>query len=232
MTNELWVFDAGITNYPDARRLQQTIARLRRSSLDNDVLILTEHTPTITLGRSASPSNLLASTDSLKQLGVEVFESDRGGDVTFHGPGQVVGYPIIDLHNDLHCGNVHQYLRSLEEVIIVAIRSFGLEGGRVPGLTGVWIDPDEASGRKLAAMGIKVSHWITQHGFALNTNIDLEYFDLIVACGIADRGVTSMAHELGHNVDASKVSNALCLSMQQVFNYSLVRWVTLEELSD
>ncbi len=224
--------DAGVTDYEEARALQETIATRRRTTLNNDVMILNEHPPTITLGRMAVPNHLLATGDELAERGVKVLNTDRGGDITFHGPGQVVGYPIIDLRNSLNGGDVHQYLRNLEEAIIRALESFGLSSGRLAGFTGVWVEPDSASARKIAAMGIKVSHWITQHGFALNANTDLDFFNLIVPCGIANHGVTSIARELGCAVNIQDVHAALCNTMQNTFGYSLVRWMKREDLQE
>jgi lipoyl(octanoyl) transferase len=154
---------------------------------------------------------VLATPERLAELGVEVHETGRGGDVTYHGPGQVVGYPIVDLKPD-RC-DVHAYVRDLEEVMIRAARSFGIEAGRVAGLTGIWVGAD-----KLAAIGVRISRWITSHGFAFNVNTDLSHFNLIVPCGITDRGVTSLQRLLGHPVPTAEVEDALIAAFRDVFS--------------
>ncbi len=230
MSKEILLIDAGVTGYAECRDLQTSIAQQVTAGGRNDALIFTEHTPTITLGRTASLLNLLASQEALANLGVAVVESDRGGDITFHGPGQIVGYPIINLRNDRHSCDIHKYLRHLEEVIILGIHPFGLQAGRVPGLTGVWIDNTHQSTRKIAALGLKVSKWVTQHGFALNVNTDMDFFKLIIPCGISDHGVTSMCSELGVQVSIDDVRASLVKSFQLVFGYDTVKIVHAADL--
>ena len=168
------------------------------------VLLLVEHPPVYTLGKSGNASNLLLSEAALATRGAQFFPVDRGGDITFHGPGQLVGYPLLDL--DFFFNDIHRYMRLLEEVIIDTCAAYGLDAGRVPGRTGVWIGPDDAGPeRKICAMGIRCSRWVTMHGFALNLNTDLSFFSHIVPCGIDDRGVTSLAAEQGHPVDEAAV---------------------------
>jgi len=188
--------------YAETLHLQRAIARARiEGSLSHDVLLLVEHPPVITLGRSSSKDHLVAPEALLAARGVERFDVDRGGDVTFHGPGQLVGYPIIDLKK--HRQDLHWYLRQLEEVLIRAVGTFGLDATRNPGYTGVWV---RGGKHKLASIGVHARDWVTWHGFALNVTTDLSYFDLIVPCGISGVEMTSVERELSDNGTASSVS--------------------------
>jgi len=209
----------GRVEYGEALELQRTLVEARRSGKIGDTLLLLEHPPVITLGARSrgARTNVVASGDALQAAGVAVHETGRGGDVTYHGPGQLVGYPIFDLRPDRQ--DVHQYVRDLEEVLIRAIARFGVEGVRVPGLSGVWVG---AEGReaKVAAIGVRISRWITSHGFALNVTTDLTHFQLIVPCGIADRGVTSLEHLTGHAVPLADAEDAIVDAMRQVFRDS------------
>jgi len=209
----------GRVEYGEALELQRTLVEARRSGKIGDTLLLLEHPPVITLGARSrgARTNVVASGDALQAAGVAVHETGRGGDVTYHGPGQLVGYPILDLRPDRQ--DVHQYVRDLEEVLIRAIARFGVEGVRVPGLSGVWVG---AEGReaKVAAIGVRISRWITSHGFALNVTTDLTHFQLIVPCGIADRGVTSLEHLTGHAVPLADAEDAIVDAMRQVFRDS------------
>jgi lipoyl(octanoyl) transferase len=192
--SELLVVDLGTLPYAIALELQRDVARRRISGeIAEDVLILVEHPPVVTLGRTAKGANLIASPELLASQGVELFEVERGGDITFHGPGQLVGYPIIDLKR--HRKDLHWYLRQVEQALIEAIAEFGLVGARVEQYTGVWI-PASPVPRKLASIGVHARDWVTWHGFALNVNTDLRYFGLIVPCGISDVTMTSVAREL------------------------------------
>ena len=196
----LWVVDLGRCAYGDALELQRAVARARiTGEVAEDVLLLVEHPPVVTLGRSRrSASHLVASPEVLAARGVELFEVERGGDVTFHGPGQLVGYPILDLKR--HKQDLHWYLRQVEEALIVALARHGLRADREPTYTGVWLgdEPDVAGGRrKIASIGVHARDWVTWHGFALNVDTDLSYFDLMVPCGIAGVTMTSMRRELG-----------------------------------
>ncbi|MBV69757.1 MAG: octanoyltransferase [Myxococcales bacterium] len=188
------------TPYREGLALQKDLAEKRKQGLIEDTLLLLEHDPVITLGRNTGQASLLASPVLLESRGVDLVESDRGGDATFHGPGQVVGYPIIDLRPDRK--DIRRYVRSIEAVMIGTLAHFGVQAeGRVD-TPGVWLsDPD----RKIGAIGARVSRWVTHHGFALNVNTDLSFFDLIIPCGIRDKGVTSMARELGRTVSISDV---------------------------
>ena len=207
----------GVVSYDTAVELQKNLVEERRAGRIGDTLLLLEHPPVITLGvrTRGGSSNIRASASRLDEAGVVVRESGRGGDVTFHGPGQLVGYPIFDLKPD-RC-DVHQYVRDLESALIAALREFGIEGRRVQGLTGVWAGP---AGReeKVAAIGIRISRWITSHGFALNVSADLSYFDLIVPCGIADRTVTSIEQLIGRPVPMPEVEDAVIRGIQGVFH--------------
>ncbi len=186
----LLVADLGRRPYGDVLELQRRLCRARQAGeTTEDLLLFVEHDPVVTLGRGTRATSLPLSTDVIRQRGVEVFEVERGGDVTYHGPGQLVGYPIFDLTH--HRQDLHWYLRAVEEALIEALGTLGIAAGRTPGLTGVW-----TGGRKIASIGIHVKQWVTFHGFALNVTTDLEHFDLIVPCGIEDVTMTSLAQEL------------------------------------
>lgn len=193
---QLLVSDLGTMPYADALALQRAVARARiGGEIGEDLLLLVEHPPVVTLGRSSKERHLLASPALLAARGVELFEVERGGDVTYHGPGQLVGYPIIDLKR--HKQDLHWYLRQVEEALIRAVAPLGITGERSAGYTGVW-----TQGRKLASIGVHARDWVTWHGFALNVTTDLSYFGLIVPCGIAAVEMTSVARELGTLEDA------------------------------
>jgi len=204
----------GRIGYAEAFDLQQRLVEERKRGAIPDQLLLLEHPHTITLGRNGRMENLLAGEPALRAAGIVFHASDRGGDITYHGPGQLVGYPILDLKPD-RC-DVHRYVRDLEEVLISAVGCFGLTGHRLPGLSGVWVG---SPGReaKLAAVGVRISRWVTSHGFALNVNTNLEHFGTIVPCGISDRGVTSLERLLGHSVPLSDVEDAVLESFRSVF---------------
>ena len=214
---ELEVRRLGIVSYADALELQTQLVEDRKAGRISDQLLLLEHPPVITLGVKArnDRSNILASPATLEDAGVEVFETGRGGDVTYHGPGQLVGYPILDLKPD-RC-DVHRYVRDLEEVMIHTAASFGVTATRVPGLTGAWVGPG-----KLAAIGVRIARWVTSHGFAFNVTTNLGHFDFIVPCGISDRGVTSLETLLGRTVPMVEVEDAAIHGFEQVFNRSAV----------
>ena len=195
--SELLVIDLGLRDYAEALSFQRDLAAARLAGrVAQDVLMLVEHPPVITLGRSAKAAHLLASPEALAARGVALHEVERGGDVTFHGPGQLVGYPILDLTG--HKQDLHWYLRQVEEVLIRAVGTLGIPAERNPGKTGIW-----TGGRKLASIGVHARQWVTWHGFALNVTTDLGYFDLMVPCGIADVQMTSVARELGDRADAT-----------------------------
>jgi lipoyl(octanoyl) transferase len=207
----------GQLDYQAGLELQKKLVDDRRAGRIGDTLLLLQHPPVITLGvrTRRGPSNIVASSERLVAEGVTVFETGRGGDVTYHGPGQLVGYPIFDLRPDRQ--DVHRYVRDLEEALIRAVRVFGVEAGRVKGLTGVWVGP-RGREEKLAAIGVRISRWITSHGFALNVGTDLKHFELIVPCGITDRGVTSLERLLGRPVPMSEVESAVAEGVGGVFH--------------
>jgi lipoyl(octanoyl) transferase len=230
------VLQLGTIDYATGLKLQQRLVELRKEGRVGDVLLLLEHTPVITLGRNAKEKNILASPETLVGRGVEAFETDRGGDVTFHGPGQIVGYPIFDLRGfALPDGKrktlgAVDYVRRLEEVLIRTCADYRIPTKRVRGLTGVWTEVETGDEAKIAAIGVHISHFITSHGFALNVNTDLSYFDLIIPCGITEKPVTSMKKELGKGVKATAVAESLSRNFGTVFQ-SQMQWLeTLDAL--
>jgi lipoyl(octanoyl) transferase len=249
------VLQLGTLDYATALRLQQRLVELRKNGQIGDTLLLLEHTPVITLGRNARRKNILASQGLLTERGVEVLECDRGGDVTFHGPGQLVGYPIFDLRafpsdnpNRNSLGAV-EYVRRLEEVLIITCADFGIPAQRISGLTGVWTSSQDLSSRaefrgpevlagrasveqdaKIAAIGIHISRGVTSHGFALNVSTDLSYFDLIVPCGIQNKSVTSIHKELVRSVPFADVANSVARNFGAVFHSQILWMDTLDAL--
>jgi lipoyl(octanoyl) transferase len=201
--------------YGEALELQRALVDERRRNDIDDQLIFVEHPHVLTLGvrGDGGRSHVLATSEALAARGIEVHETGRGGDVTYHGPGQVVGYPIVDLKPD-RC-DVHRYVRDLEEVLIGTAADYEIEAGRIEGLTGVWV-----GGEKLAAIGVRIARWVTSHGFALNVTTDLDCFRLIVPCGIADRGVTSLSRLLGRTVDLDEVQDRIVTHFCRVFERS------------
>jgi len=254
------VLQLGTFDYSTALRLQQKLVELRKEGSIGDVLLLLEHTPVITLGRNAKAANVLASPEQLAKGGVEVFECDRGGDVTFHGPGQLVGYPIFALRG-FSSGDgkrktlgAVEFVRRLEEVLIRTCADFGIATKRVPGLTGVWASPTKLGGStrhvgtatpggpvepeapsnnesaKIAAIGVHISRGVTTHGFALNVNTDLDYFNLIIPCGINSKPVTSVAKELGNPLSLEEVADSVSRNFGTVFNSQILWLETLDAL--
>jgi len=252
----------GTVDYATGLALQQQLVALRKEEKIGDVLLLLEHKPVITLGRNAKAANVVASPEFLKQRGVELFECDRGGDVTFHGPGQIVGYPIFDLHGFAAPNGkrktlgVIEFVRRLEDVLMRTCADFAIPTKRVQGLTGVWTDAGNSDARvgtgvfarpverssteelttskhaeaKLAAIGVHISRFVTSHGFALNVNTDLSYFNLIIPCGITSKPVTSMQNELGKELDLNAVAESISRNFGVIFQ-SQILWVdTLDAL--
>ncbi len=223
MPRDLKVINLGIEPYKTIWDYQYRLFDLRLKNQISDVLILLEHNHVFTLGKTAKLEHLLLNPRQLKDEGIELFEIDRGGDITYHGPGQIVGYPIIkldELYKDLH-----KYLRNLEEVIIQTLGEFNVEGYRIPGLTGVWVNDE-----KIAAIGIKVSRWITMHGFAFNVNTVLDYFQKIIPCGIKDKGVTSLQKILNRKISIDDVKQILIQKFMQVFNYEIFEeYISIEK---
>lgn len=204
-----------------AARLAETTAGKTGILPTTHHLLFVEHDPVYTLGKSGKESHVLISEEQRAEKGIEYFHINRGGDITFHGPQQLVGYPILDLEK--FRTDLGWYLRNLEEVIILTIAEYGLKGDRSPGETGVWLDPDrKGKERKICAMGIKCSRWITMHGFAFNINTDLSYFDFIVPCGIENKQVTSLQKELGREVDFEEVKRKVKLNFEKVFGCRLI----------
>lgn len=259
ITMQLLLADLGTMAYAEALDLQRMAARARISGeLPHDLLILVEHTPVVTLGRNAKPANLTVSREALAAQGVDLFEVERGGDVTFHGPGQLVGYPIFDLKG--HRQDLHWYLRALEEALIGVLGARGIDGFRSPGQTGVWTDgpvtlaggpvgpvghprgeaegpkalpraSGARSGRKVASIGVHAREWVTWHGFALNVSTSLHYFDLMVPCGIPGVRMTSMAAELGVPVPIEPLKAELVASVSAVFGFGEVRITDRSQLA-
>lgn len=213
----LTVRRAGTVRYGDALEMQAELVRQRRADEAPDTLLLLEHPHVITLGSGSHEEHVLVSPEERAARGIELWETGRGGDVTYHGPGQLVGYPILKLEEGRR--DLHRYLRDLEEALIGVLAAFGLEGGRKEGLTGVWV-----GGRKLAAIGVRVSSgWITSHGFALNVNTDLALFGTIVPCGIRDHDVGSISGELGRPVAMEEVEREVVAAFERVFGRE-ARW--------
>jgi lipoyl(octanoyl) transferase len=261
------VLQFGALDYATGLRLQQRLVELRKEDRIGDVLLLLEHTPVITLGRNAKQKNIVASPELLAQRGVEVFECDRGGDVTFHGPGQLVGYPIFDLRaiatpdGKRKTLGAIDYVRRLEEVLIRTCADYGIPTTRICGLTGVWTNPIPMSSRaqqdnslancpaesrdlafpsgvdqeadseaKIAAIGVHISRAVTSHGFALNVNTDLDYFNLIIPCGITTKPVTSMAKELGRKLSLDEVAHSISRNFGTVFGSQMLWLENLDAL--
>jgi lipoyl(octanoyl) transferase len=196
--------------YARGLELQERLVADRQAGRIPDQLLLLEHDPVFTLGRNARAANVLLPAEALRERGFEVFETGRGGDVTYHGPGQVVGYPILALAPDRR--DVHRYVRNLEEVMMRTCADYGLEASRVEGLTGTWLGDE-----KIGAIGVRIARWVTSHGFAFNVGTDLAAFDLIVPCGIRERGVTSLERRLGHPVPLDEVMDRLAAHFAAVF---------------
>ena len=212
------IIDLGMIGYAEAWALQKRLVAARKANAIEDVLLLCEHPHVITLGRNGKREHLLASEHVLKQKGVELHATDRGGDITYHGPGQIVGYPILNLGAIRR--DVVWYVRMLEEAMIRATREFGVDAVREEGKTGIWVRA-ESSEEKLAAIGVHISRWVTSHGFAYNVSTDLRFFDLIVPCGIADRKATSLEKILGRSMEHKEVAPHLVKRFGEVFGLEM-----------
>lgn len=212
------IIDLGLIGYAEACALQKRVVAARKAGAIEDVLLLCEHPPVITLGRSGKRENLLASEDVLRQKGVVFHATDRGGDVTYHGPGQIVGYPILNLGAIRR--DVVWYVRMLEEAMIRATAEFGISAERVAGKTGIWVRAGSTED-KLAAIGVHISRWVTSHGFAYNVSTDLRNFDLIVPCGIADRKATSLEKLLGRQVEEKEVASRIASHLGEVLGLEM-----------
>ncbi|MEN9951794.1 MAG: hypothetical protein RLZZ520_62 [Bacteroidota bacterium] len=232
MRQEVVFKDLGIVEYGEAWQYQESLLkasttiksqRVKGETTDETVhhLLFCEHPPVYTLGKSGDEAHVLISKEELAKRNIGYYPTNRGGDITFHGPGQVVGYPILDLEK--YYTDIGKYLRSLEEVIIRVLALYGLKGDRSPGETGVWLDPDnKMKARKICAMGVRCSRWVTMHGFALNVNTNLDYFTMIVPCGIPDKQVTSLEKELGHALDMETVKQQIKEKFAEVFESNLI----------
>lgn len=241
MKQQVQFRDLGNMRYKDAWDFQENIlqenvsikTRLREMQDSGEIdqlaeqpqtsheLLFVEHPPVFTLGKSGDMGNVLMSEEHLAKLGIDFFKINRGGDITFHGPGQLVGYPIFDLEK--FYTDIGKYLRNIEEVIILTLSEYGLQGERSAGETGVWLDPDKKGReRKICAIGVRTSRWITMHGFALNVNTDLNYFNMIVPCGIQGKQVTSLQKELGREVDMEEVKEKVKRNFERVFEVEMV----------
>jgi lipoyl(octanoyl) transferase len=206
----------GVITYSDGLALQAELVQQRRAGTIPDTLLLLQHPHVVTVGvKKDGRAHILATPERLESLGVEVFDTGRGGDVTYHGPGQIVAYPILDLNPDRR--DVHRYVRDLEEVMIRVCKAYGIDAGRLAGLTGAWITHPTRGPEKVGAIGVRISRWVTSHGLALNVTTDLSFFDLIVPCGIADHGVTSLQRVADRPVELAQVAVQLASELGRVF---------------
>lgn len=231
MLPEVEFTDLGLIDYKEAWDLQESLfngtiqdkIRIRNGEtniLTKNYLLFCQHPHVYTLGKSGSEENLLLDDKGLEEHHATYYKINRGGDITYHGPGQLVAYPIFDL--DQFFTDIHKYMRFLEEAVIQTLKEFGIESGRYEGLTGVWIEPDTPRARKICAMGVKSSRWVTMHGIGFNINSDLSYFSHIIPCGIDDKAVTSMQQELGHPVPFEEVTVVLKQKLADQFHYTYV----------
>ncbi|TCC93394.1 lipoyl(octanoyl) transferase LipB [Pedobacter frigiditerrae] len=231
MNKEVEFIDWGLTDYQDAWNRQEeiltkTVAIKSKNRTENltletpNYLIFNEHPHVYTLGKSGHPENLLLDEQGLIEKKATYYKINRGGDITYHGPGQIVGYPILDLDNFFT--DIHLYLRTLEEAVILTLADYDITAGRYEGYTGVWLDADNGKARKICAMGVRCSRWVTMHGFAFNVNVDLDYFKNIVPCGIDDKDVTSMQRELGRALDMEEVKGKLKNHIAELFRMQLI----------
>ena len=230
MNKKVEFIDWGLIDYEQAwadqeKLFQDTVALKTQNRTNNttletpNYLVFCEHPHVYTLGKSGHPENLLLDEKGLAEKHATYYKINRGGDITYHGPGQLVGYPILDLDNFFT--DIHLYLRTLEEAVILTMKDYGIEAGRYPGFTGVWLDADNEKARKICALGVRCSRWVTMHGFAFNVNADLDYFKNIIPCGIDDKAVTSMQHELGHALDMDEVKGKLKGHIAELFQMEI-----------
>ncbi|WP_343531104.1 lipoyl(octanoyl) transferase LipB [Pedobacter sp.] len=230
MNKEVKFIDLGLIDYQEAwdkqeQIFEQTVALKVKNRTENtqeatpNFLVFCEHPHVYTLGKSGHPENLLLDEQGLKEKQATYYKINRGGDITYHGPGQIVGYPILDLDNFFT--DIHLYLRTLEEAVILTLADYGITAGRYEGYTGVWLDADNEKARKICAMGVRCSRWVTMHGFAFNVNANLDYFKNIVPCGIDDKDVTSMQRELGRALDMDEVKDKLKGHIAELFEMQI-----------
>ena len=234
MNRDIVLHDLGLLDYQQAVDYQTKIfnkiidQKLKnRKSVNKEItqnhLIFVEHPNVYTLGKSGDINNLLLSKEDLEKKEIQFFNTNRGGDITCHGPGQIVCYPILDLDNFF--SDIHKYLRYLEEVVIQTLNEFGIKSERSPDETGVWIEPKQISARKICAMGVKASRWVTMHGFALNVDNDLSYFKNIIPCGISNKSVTSITNEIANQVDKSAVKEKIIKNFENIFSAKLINGI-------
>jgi lipoyl(octanoyl) transferase len=234
MNRDIVLHDLGLLDYQKAVEYQTKIfnkiidQKLKnRKSVNKEItqnhLIFVEHPNVYTLGKSGDINNLLLSKEDLEKKGIQFFNTNRGGDITCHGPGQIVCYPILDLDNFF--SDIHKYLRYLEEVVIQTLNEFGIKSERSPDETGVWIEPKQISARKICAMGVKASRWVTMHGFALNVDNDLSYFENIIPCGISNKSVTSITNEIANQVDKYDVKEKIIKNFENIFSAKLINGI-------
>lgn len=224
---ETKVIDLGLIDYQQAWDYQTSLfdsilevktnnRLLPKQKPTQNFLVFCEHTPVFTLGKSGDENNILINKEELASLKATYVHTNRGGDITYHGPGQIVVYPVLDLENFFT--DIHRYMRTLEEGVIQTLRDFSVEAGRIPGLTGVWIEAENSKARKICALGVKTSRWVTMHGLALNVNTDIQYFDFIVPCGISGKAVTSLERELGQSQNLISVKKTLQNKLVTLFD--------------
>jgi lipoyl(octanoyl) transferase len=223
--NSVWLVNLDTVPYADALALQHRIVEARKRGALHDTLLLLEHPPVFTLGRNANDSHIIVSPDFLKQNGIDVFRVERGGDVTYHGPGQLVGYPILDLHH--YRLDVGWFVRSLEEMLMRTLTDFGIAAKRIDKLAGAWIDTPNGE-TKIAQIGARIEQWITYHGFALNVDPNLTHFEYIVPCGIADKAVTSMARVLNRSVEMHEVRKKIAARFGEAFGAEMIEISTAQ----
>jgi lipoyl(octanoyl) transferase len=223
---QAWDYQASLySKILEVKKENREVSSTDQKPTDN-YLIFCEHPHVYTLGKSGDETNLKIKKEELHTIQASYYHTNRGGDITYHGPGQIVGYPVIDLENFFT--DIHRYMRLLEESVIQTLKEYGLDAGRIPGMTGVWLDPEvEASARKICALGVKTSRWVTMHGFAFNVNTDLHYFDYIIPCGIEDKAVTSMEKELGQKQDMKTVEEILKHKLAGLFEMELYDSVSI-----
>ncbi len=233
MNKKIELQDLGHKDYKDTWEYQETLfkgivdtkIKNRREDANletNNYFLFVEHPHVYTLGKSGDISNLLVDEAQLAEKGATFYKVNRGGDITYHGPGQIVGYPIFDLDNFFT--DIHKYLRFIEEAVILTLEEYGIKAGRIEGLTGVWLDIDNPiKSRKICALGVKCSRWVTMHGFAFNVNTDLSLFKNIIPCGIDDKAVTSMQNELGKEMDINEVKEKLLINLANLFDFDIIK---------
>lgn len=231
LNKNIIVYDLGFLDYNEALNFQEKkleeIIEIKRTNRNTGSSIKTpnyflfvEHPPVITLGKSGQKTNLLLEKEELERKKIQFYNTNRGGDITFHGYGQIVGYPIIDLEN--FYTDINRYLRALEEIVILTLEFYKISSKRSPGETGVWLQPDESNSRKICAIGVKTSRWVTMHGFALNVNTDLRYYKYIIPCGIKGKGITSINKELKKNISITEVKKKLLENLKTTFGANLI----------